>query len=362
MGIETSRLAGPEGAAVQNDMPSTSTQTLYDVLNVTANATTDEINRAYKKLAKLHHPDRHINKPEAEKAAAAEQFKIVSEAAEILLDAEKRRQYDMYGTVKSSGDDAVAQDMFEQMFGVPDQPKGVLGGAMFYDATHKCFFQRRSHDVEALRREMTEASQGTVVTFDGDEYEASMTLPSGTTWEARLVEVDKDAVTVTISFVADDKSAEPAEGAGKSPLRCSRTLSLPPDADMDTLAHDMIAVQPGRVALRVANTRQAVSPSTPLELVFDGNGNAPSTTKGDEAYTPRVHMPRARRSTKGKAKSSGMRAGFLNGTTRKGKPRRVDFEDSLSQISVDAMEIDELTEKSERPLDVAGWASLDARQ
>ena len=61
----------------------------YAVLGVSASATQDEIKKQYRKLASKYHPDRNPND-----AAAADRFKGISEAYQVLGDAEKRKQYD----------------------------------------------------------------------------------------------------------------------------------------------------------------------------------------------------------------------------------------------------------------------------
>lgn len=66
-------------------------KSLYETLEVSSNASAEEIKKAYRKLARKYHPD--INKtPEAE-----EKFKEINAAYEILSDEEKRKKYDMYG-------------------------------------------------------------------------------------------------------------------------------------------------------------------------------------------------------------------------------------------------------------------------
>jgi len=61
----------------------------YAVLGVSASATQDEIKKQYRKLAAKHHPDKNQNDPKA-----AERFKEISEAYQVLGDADKRKQYD----------------------------------------------------------------------------------------------------------------------------------------------------------------------------------------------------------------------------------------------------------------------------
>ncbi len=61
----------------------------YKVLEVQPEATPEEIKRAYRKLARQHHPDRHQGKGEAE-----ERFKQIQEAYDTLGDAERRAEYD----------------------------------------------------------------------------------------------------------------------------------------------------------------------------------------------------------------------------------------------------------------------------
>lgn len=65
----------------------------YKILGVSRNADQKEIKAAYRRLARKYHPDVNPNNGEA-----AEKFKEISEAYEVLSDEKKRRLYDMYGS------------------------------------------------------------------------------------------------------------------------------------------------------------------------------------------------------------------------------------------------------------------------
>ena len=65
---------------------------LYDTLGVPKNASRDEIKKAYRKLARKHHPDANAGDKGAE-----ERFKEIQHAYDVLSDTEKRKAYDRFG-------------------------------------------------------------------------------------------------------------------------------------------------------------------------------------------------------------------------------------------------------------------------
>ena len=63
----------------------------YEVLELSKNASSEDIKKSYRKLAKKYHPD--INKD----PGAEEKFKEINEAYEVLSDPQKKQIYDQYG-------------------------------------------------------------------------------------------------------------------------------------------------------------------------------------------------------------------------------------------------------------------------
>lgn len=90
----------------------------YEVLGVPRNATEEEIKRAFRRLAFQHHPDHN------HEDGAAEKFKEINEAYQILIDPEKRARYDRFGPIgiegqgfEGFGDFSGLGDIFEAFFG-----------------------------------------------------------------------------------------------------------------------------------------------------------------------------------------------------------------------------------------------------
>lgn len=93
----------------------------YETLGVSHDASQDDIKRAYRRLARQHHPDANRDDPRAE-----ERFKEITRAYEILSDPDKRQRYDMFGDERAQtgfGGFGGFSDIFDAFFG------GVTGGA-----------------------------------------------------------------------------------------------------------------------------------------------------------------------------------------------------------------------------------------
>jgi DnaJ-class molecular chaperone len=84
---------------------------LYEVLGVQKTANEAAIRAAYRKLAKRHHPDLNPDKPEA-----AERFKEINTANDILSDPEKRARYDR-GEIDAAGNEKPPEHPYYRDFG-----------------------------------------------------------------------------------------------------------------------------------------------------------------------------------------------------------------------------------------------------
>jgi molecular chaperone DnaJ len=85
-------------------MPATAKKDYYETLGLKKGASTDEIRKAFRKLARKYHPD--VNPGDK---AAEERFKIISEANDVLSDPKKRKIYDQLGYYSDNIDPAAAE-------------------------------------------------------------------------------------------------------------------------------------------------------------------------------------------------------------------------------------------------------------
>ncbi len=106
------------------------TRDYYDILGVARDASGDEIKRAYRTLAREHHPD-----VADDKSSAEHRFKEINEAYEVLSDPGKRAQYDRFGAVGNGasqpGDFGFGGgfgDIFDMFFGTMRGPAARRAG------------------------------------------------------------------------------------------------------------------------------------------------------------------------------------------------------------------------------------------
>ena len=110
-------------------MATRTTRNLYEILGVAKGASDGEIKKAYRKLARQHHPDKNPGDKESE-----ERFKELQAAYDVLSDPEKRKAYDDYGSPDGRvrfgpGGEGVTFD-FGEFGDLSDLLGGLFGGRM----------------------------------------------------------------------------------------------------------------------------------------------------------------------------------------------------------------------------------------
>lgn len=133
-------------------MGNTTKRDYYEILEISRDATAEEIKKAYRLKVRTCHPDSHPDDPEAER-----KFKEVNEAYSVLGDAEKRNQYDQFGTAEDLGGSPFTGgtgDLFGDLF-------GTFFGGGFGGARSQANAPVRGADVEkVLALTLEEAALG----------------------------------------------------------------------------------------------------------------------------------------------------------------------------------------------------------
>jgi molecular chaperone DnaJ len=129
----------------------------YEVLQVSRDASDQELKTSYRKLAMQYHPDRNPNNPEAE-----EQFKACSEAYQVLSDPEKRAAYDRYGHAAFQGGGPAAGSPFGGAQDLGDIFGDLFGEMFNMGGTRRASRVQRGRDLRYdLTLEFEEAVFGT---------------------------------------------------------------------------------------------------------------------------------------------------------------------------------------------------------
>lgn len=152
----------------------------YKILGVTNEASTEEIRKAYRKLAKQYHPD--INKG----AGAEEKYKEINEAYEVLKDKEKREKYDKLGMNWQAGQDFTPPPGYQRvefgtdLGGFSEFFQTLFGGGNFSDIFTNQQPVRRDSEVD-LTLSLEEAVKGGTYSLKIGKRKLSVRLPKGIT-------------------------------------------------------------------------------------------------------------------------------------------------------------------------------------
>lgn len=130
----------------------------YKTLGVSKTATAEDIKKAYRKLARKHHPDVNPNDKDAHK-----KFQQINEANEVLSDTEKRKKYDQYGK------DWQHADQFEQQKQYSNQNQQQQAGGQSYS-------DFGGGDFSGFFESMFGGGGRQQAKFRGQDYNAELTL------------------------------------------------------------------------------------------------------------------------------------------------------------------------------------------
>ena len=166
----------------------------YKVLGVDRNASAEQIKKAYRKLARKHHPDLNPNDD-----AAKKRFQEINEANEVLSDAESRKKYDKYGEQWKHADQIESAQRereaaggagfgggggygrggsFQGFGGGEEQDINDTFGSMFGGARGQARF--RGHDLQAeLRMELRDAAVTEKRTLTVNGKQIRLSIPAG---------------------------------------------------------------------------------------------------------------------------------------------------------------------------------------
>ena len=181
----------------------------YSVLGVPKTASDDEIKKAYRKLARKHHPDLNPNDAEANK-----KFQQINEANEVLSDSEKRKKYDQYGkdwqhadqfeeARRNAGQQQQSRRQYAGAGSGGDDFSGGFGGADFSDFFSSMFGQDAG--TGGGRRQSK---------FRGQDYQAEMHLNLRDAYETHKQTMNVDGKNIRITVPAGIENGQKIKLAG----------------------------------------------------------------------------------------------------------------------------------------------------
>lgn len=156
----------------------------YKVLGVDRSASREDIRKAFKKLARKHHPDLNPNDPDSKR-----RFQEINEANEVLGDPEKRKKYDQYGEHWQQADQFEAQQQYRRQYGDWSPGGGFAGDdGEFSDFFESLFGSRGGH------------RGGRSAGFRGQDYNAELqlSLQEAVRTHKRVLTVNGKKIRITI--------------------------------------------------------------------------------------------------------------------------------------------------------------------
>jgi curved DNA-binding protein len=175
----------------------------YSILGLDKNASQDDVKKAYRKLARKHHPDLNPND-----AAANKKFQQINEANEVLSDPEKRKKYDQYGK------DWEHADQFEQARRTQQQQP--FGGGRGQQFSSEDFGDGNFSDFFESLFGGRSRSSGREAKFRGQDYESllKINLADAYTTHKQTLTVNGKNIRITIPAGIEDGQKIRLKGYG----------------------------------------------------------------------------------------------------------------------------------------------------
>ena len=181
----------------------------YKILGIDKKASSDEIKKAYRKLARKYHPDLNPNDKEAQT-----KFQQINEANEVLNDAEKRKKYDEYGENWKRADqyeEAKRSQSQQRQYGGSTGGFGgsEYGGSSFGGGDYSDFF-------ESFFGRSGGGRSGQSAKYKGQDYqsELNLSLLDAYTTHKRTLTVNGKNIRITIPAGVADGQVIKLKGQG----------------------------------------------------------------------------------------------------------------------------------------------------
>jgi curved DNA-binding protein len=171
----------------------------YKILGVDKKATQEEIKKAYRRLARKHHPDLNPNDKNAKS-----NFQQINEANEVLSDPEKRKKYDQYGK------DWQHAEQFEHE--QQNQKRSSRAYGTGYSETE--FGGDFSDFFESLFGTRTGAGRSRQVKYRGEDYNAELNLSLTDAYETHKQTLTVNGNTIRITIPAGIENGQTIKIAG----------------------------------------------------------------------------------------------------------------------------------------------------
>jgi len=182
----------------------------YQVLGVPRKASSEEIKKAYRKLARKYHPDVNPGDKEAER-----KFKQANEAHEVLSDPEKRKKYDQYGKDWEQAE-AFEQARQQQQQSRSGEPFGKGGFTYSGEGDFSDFFEQVFGRGDPFSGGQTGFGRGRRRSFKGQDFEAELHLSLTDVLEDRkqVLNVNGNNIRLTIPAGVRDGQTIRIKGQG----------------------------------------------------------------------------------------------------------------------------------------------------